>query len=65
MRDLDSERMLDIILSNIIFDVVLEPGILDSLRPLFNKGSTDIKSALESKKEVYEKTLHDYIEAFD
>ncbi len=64
MRDLESERMLDLILTNIIFDIVLEPGILDSIRPLFNEGSNALKSTLDSKMQLYEKTLQNYIDAF-
>lgn len=63
MRDEDSERMLDLILGNIIFDVALEPGVLDDIRPLFNKANEDIVSKLESNRGKYEKALLKYTEA--
>lgn len=62
MRDEDSERMLDLILSNIIFDVALEPGVLDDIRPLFNKANENIVSKLESNRSKYEKALAKNIE---
>ena len=63
MRDEESEQMLDMILSNIIFDVVLEPGILDACRPLFNKANANIVSALEKQMKTFEKNLQEYTDA--
>ena len=63
MRDEESEQMLDMILSNIIFDVVLEPGILDACRPLFNKANDNIVSALEKQMKTFEKNLQEYTDA--
>ena len=64
MRDETSERMLDLILSNIIFDDALEPGVLDGMRTMFNKANENLASALESKRESYEKKLEKIITAY-
>ena len=64
MRDEESERMLDLILGNIIFDDALDPGILDAIRPLFNKANTNIASALESKMPKLQDALDKTVSAF-
>lgn len=63
MRDMESERMLDLVLSNIIFDTVLDPGILDACRPLFNTANENLMSELAGKMNTFEKTLQEYIDA--
>lgn len=64
MRDEESERMLDLILGNIIFDDALDPGILDAIRPLFNKANTNIASVLESKMPKLQDALDKTVSAF-
>jgi len=62
-RDEESSKMIDIIISNVLYDWTMSNMITNNLRELFTAGSTDVVSVFAANQSKYETTLAGYVES--